>query len=277
MTTLAANLSDSATQMRVNAADANPAPYYQIDSEVVQLLANVTVVQEPLLSPRRRDDTTLWQIDRAMSGTTAAAHLSGATLTPVYDPSVGGGGGGLDVTDGTTTVAAVTTLELPSGTVTDEGGGVVGVAFNVMKATVVLTDAQIKALPTTKVEIVPAPGVGKNIVPVMSYSILDAIAGVYTNIDGSAHYTQSFTDAGVLHSTAFVVHSANFLGDNDANRPKITLLPYAPSDPDASYEYGYSENKAISASVFNAAAGNLTGGNAANTLTVTVIYGVMDI
>lgn len=37
-------------------------------------------------------------------------------------------GGAMDVTDGTTTVTGATTLQLPAGTVTDEGGGVAGVA-----------------------------------------------------------------------------------------------------------------------------------------------------
>lgn len=91
MTTLAANLSSSATTMRVNAADDDPAPYYQIDDEIVQLQANSTTVNDPFYSPYRTRDETLWQIERAVSGTTATSHLSGATLTPVYDPSTGGG------------------------------------------------------------------------------------------------------------------------------------------------------------------------------------------
>lgn len=41
-----------------------------------------------------------------------------------YTPQAGGGGGGsIDVTDGTTTVSPATTLRLPAGTVTDNGGG----------------------------------------------------------------------------------------------------------------------------------------------------------
>lgn len=77
--------------MRVSTAVAEPAPYYLIDSEIVQVLANSTTVQSPFYSPRRSVDETLWPIERAVSGTTATTHTSGATLTAVYDPTLGGG------------------------------------------------------------------------------------------------------------------------------------------------------------------------------------------
>lgn len=132
MTTLAANLSNSATSMRVNAAVTNPAPYYQIDSEIVQLMVNGTTVQAPAFSPTRTLDATLLQIERGISGTTKAAHLSGATLTAVYDPSVGGGAGGMDVTGQSGgSVSAATALSTP-GTVVESSPGVAAVGGSVV-------------------------------------------------------------------------------------------------------------------------------------------------
>jgi hypothetical protein len=91
MTTLAANLSDSATEMRVNAAVTDPAEFYQIDDEIIWVAAVSTTINGSL-SPVRYEDDTLWQIkERGVSTTAPASHLSGATVTPLL---LGAGGGG---------------------------------------------------------------------------------------------------------------------------------------------------------------------------------------
>jgi hypothetical protein len=121
MTTLAANLSDSAMSLRVNAAVTDPAEFYQIDNEIIWVAAVTTTVNGSL-SPVRYEDDTLWQIkERGVSTTAPASHTSGATVTPLLLGA--GGGGGVTVTDGTTTVTGATTLSLPPGTVVDEGSG----------------------------------------------------------------------------------------------------------------------------------------------------------
>lgn len=93
MTTLAANLSATATSMRVNAGVSDPAEYYQIGDEIIRLASARTVVNDPPPSPNRSVDETLWAIAERGVGTTAAAsHTSGATVTPL---SVGGGSSGI--------------------------------------------------------------------------------------------------------------------------------------------------------------------------------------
>lgn len=65
-------------------------------------------------------------VERAVFGTALAAHVAAATVGAV-DLTASPGGGSLSVTDGTTTVAEATSLQVPS--VSDEGGGVAGVGF----------------------------------------------------------------------------------------------------------------------------------------------------
>src|SRR5437870_8708720 len=96
MTTLGAALNSSAQQLRVDAAVADPADFYQIDSEVVQLLSHRQASAAYLAG-----DPTLWRVERGVAGTTAASHLNGATLTPLYPQialsAVESGGGGVSV------------------------------------------------------------------------------------------------------------------------------------------------------------------------------------
>jgi len=88
-----------------------PSPY-TIDSEVVNVVGGGSA----------RSIT----VQRGVGGTTKAAHVNGTALTAAN--AFSGGGGGVTVTDGTTTVAA-TSLSLVGASVTDEGGGVAGVAL----------------------------------------------------------------------------------------------------------------------------------------------------
>lgn len=53
---------------------------------------------------------------------------------------------------------------------------------SIFQATITLNNAQIKALPSTPVEILPAPGEGKVILPIGMVFVLDCSAGAYDNV-----------------------------------------------------------------------------------------------
>lgn len=142
------------------------------------------------------------------------------------------------------------------------------------QATVTLTDAQIKALPTTAVEIVAAPGANLILVPQMVSFVLDCTAGVYTNVNaavtGGVGMNTSYSN--VLNG---IEPSAleGALGDNSE-----AWLFYqrtgAQLDFDKVTWIGVADfaNKPLVVVFSNAAAGNFTGGNAANSMTVSVTY-----
>src|SRR5689334_20436757 len=62
------------------------------------------------------------------------------------------------------------------------------VQIPIYKSETILYDADIKALPTTYPELVPAPGVGKGIVFLGAAMAFDFSGGSYTNTDGSTAF-----------------------------------------------------------------------------------------
>jgi hypothetical protein len=172
------------------------------------------------------------------------------------------------------------------------GGGGGGGSGSLATARVTLTHAQILDLVTTPVQIVAAQGAGTVIVPAFSSWVCNASAGAYTNFN-------AFSAATPYASSVYLAMDAlnNF---NDASGPiradRIlgkAFKVYANIGPisglligvnatagDSAIEYG---PDAISVAVGydnvplyvvgqNDGLGNFTGGNAANTLTVTVAY-----
>jgi hypothetical protein len=149
--------------------------------------------------------------------------------------------------------------------------GVTGPAENIIRAaTVTLTNAQIKTLPTTAVEIIPAPGANKAIVPliVLAYR---SFGTAYTNIDADGTLTFGTTDVAQCPAIANVDGGATalttFLGDT-AGMPL-----YLPSATGSSAV----ENAACVLRSDNGEAGAFTGGAAGNSLQVTVLYTIVDI
>jgi len=144
--------------------------------------------------------------------------------------------------------------------------------------TTVLTDAQIKALPTTPVTIVAAV-VGKIIVPFLTVLQLDATAGAYANISagaGQMFRTVCVTDKSVrILNTELLSGAAKecvFLASKfqlDAIPPTVPRLYVSPDDPAAL------TNQPLLLNSDNAL-GDFTGGNAANTLTCTTYYQLID-
>jgi len=150
--------------------------------------------------------------------------------------------------------------------------------------TVTFTDAQIKALPTTSLEVIPAPGPGLWVDIAWSLWILKATAGAYTNF-AAAPYAVLGTAGEADTMSAYLFNAGGFNPFTDffttANERYTHVLPYnktgagefqAPGSGDLSSVVLV--NAPIYFILNNGASGNLTGGNAANTLRVTTYYTV---
>ncbi len=152
------------------------------------------------------------------------------------------------------------------------GGG------SVLSASVTLTDAQIKALPTTAIEIVAAQGVGKMISVLMAVANWSVSAGAYTNQDADTRFWIQNEGGAALSTVISQIPSAttnrgyNLIGGALINSAGA-WNGIVESD---GYNVSQLANKNIQAFIDNAG-GDLTGGNAANTLKVTVYYVIVDL
>lgn len=150
-------------------------------------------------------------------------------------------------------------------------------------ASVELTDAQIKALPTTGVTIVAAPGSGKIIVPVVATLLFTRTAD-YTNIQATAVIKIQNTDGnkGIAPLNESFGLVSGLLAGGSSNFTSIG--PYGFVDVDNTENLSGTiaipsefENLGYQIKATNAAGGDFTGGNAANTLAVTLYYVVQDV
>lgn len=177
--------------------------------------------------------------------------------------------------------------------VKESGSSTTGwVASNAIKAkTVALTDAQIKALPTTPITIVAAPGSAKVIQPIFVNLFAKTTAGAYTNINAAGSLTMGMA---TLSNMSYVPNDAAMTSSGShtrltdllggANNRRTELMPYFDTeDVDAYGPVGTVNgssggvNEALRISIDNSGSGALTGGNAANSLTVVVLYSVVDV
>lgn len=148
-------------------------------------------------------------------------------------------------------------------------------------AIITLTDAQIKALPTNGIEIVPAPGENKILLLLGGYFVLRSF-GSYTNI-ANASWTFGFNNNKFWSGTTLV---QTILGGNS----NIYIAQI--SGPALQTGTGdFSGEVVVSGGVTNQTDANTplilrdtydgvsdyTGGNAGNTLKVTVYYIIVDL
>jgi hypothetical protein len=165
-------------------------------------------------------------------------------------------------------------------------------------ATVPLNNDAIKALPSTPVEIIPAPGAGKIILPFTGLLSLNMV-GVYTNV--------GYNGAGGISNLYLAFDFSTILGMPDTSEFGGSLSSstglilwsmmggkvYKPDDDDVTWGVAIpyasksqllpGENKPFVLHFDNYTAnydtnlGNLIGGDPANTLKVTVIYHIIDL
>lgn len=159
------------------------------------------------------------------------------------------------------------------------------------RATVTLTDAQIKALPTTPIQILEAQGVNKAILPVLCAFAGNGIGGnPYTNINADAYMAlRNESDADVFDliindSSIPLTHVEDLLGGvGQPDKFAATVTPFAPG-----FFQGWGviptvhprstvENQAYKLALDNMGSGDLTGGDAEATLIISLAYWVFDL
>lgn len=156
-----------------------------------------------------------------------------------------------------------------------------------------LTDAQIKSLPTTPVELFPAPGDGKLIVPFVAVARMEWHAD-YGNINATSSISVDLT-ANVLgalaENTLSGVSALLAGGGPDGTLVFFTIqqlaqtisTPVAPTNhfhsgkADSGFYDSDIVNKPMRILAENVGDGDFTGGDAANVLRITIFYAVIEV
>lgn len=145
-----------------------------------------------------------------------------------------------------------------------------------------LTNAQILALPTTGVDLVATPGANRAILPIWGLLNMDASAGAYANINADgflflqtsgnnlmSNYVANVTAPSrtylstLLGATRFCVPLMAYCDTLETDQWGNLANPFARANL---------ENRSLQIKADNGGSGDFTGGNAANTCVVTVLY-----
>ena len=154
-----------------------------------------------------------------------------------------------------------------------------GSSYLVYTAEVTLTDDDIKSLPTTPFEITDYSGDGKIFRFVNGIAIFDFTAGAYTNVDpfgdGNGFYI-GYNYSSLQSASNYT--SSSLFGNNSAKNicflnPQLSFDGSNIGDPTKQLDY-LIDKKLIFTMDNNL--GNLTGGNAANTIKLKINYLIID-
>jgi hypothetical protein len=146
---------------------------------------------------------------------------------------------------------------------------------------VLLSDAQIKALPTGLLEVVPAPGPGKAAIFVAAILALDTRAGVYNT--GGSDFTLRFDymrdgvpiDAASNEYDETLNHAFTLdINGDPGTFLQMMFMPPMQEGGSAKVTHA-AENASLALDL--AGGVNLNEGHPANTLKVTVFYTVLDL
>jgi hypothetical protein len=189
-------------------------------------------------------------------------------------------------------------VETPTSTaerVPDTGGG----SSAVLAVSTTLTDAQIKALPTTAVEVIPSPGAGFAIdVLRVEFVARITVAGrEYTNIapgggSGGPNITLRFSTAdgdigpflfdGTYFGVDLVSELLGSYSDTGIGGNTVFAGPWHDvGDPDMGTQAAFEasgdniNDHGVELSMANPGLGDLTGGHASNTLIVRSLYSIV--
>lgn len=142
----------------------------------------------------------------------------------------------------------------------------------------ILTNDEIKALPTTAIQVVPAPGEGRMLLWLAATYKLDTTAGAYTVDAGSSWQVMLGTQeaSGVCLINSVMLQTAVNVGRFP--------IDAAPGTGDFSgllvagfFTKAASENQPLLIKDDWSGVPNYTDGNAANTLQVHILYSVIDV
>lgn len=171
--------------------------------------------------------------------------------------------------------------------VSDGGNYVVGGGpLPIQLSTVTLTDAQIKALPTTPITILSAPGSGFQRVPLIVNVTAKFSGGAYTNIDLDSLMYLDYADgtpwSNLLGNDSVIGFTTLTQAIGVAHRTRWQFVGYTDAEPAFTWGNRVSSdtltdpnNQSVRILMNNNGAGVLTGGNPANTLTLQIYAGLV--
>jgi hypothetical protein len=143
----------------------------------------------------------------------------------------------------------------------------------ILSETVVLANTDIKALPTTLFQILAAPGSSQFIHVQEIVLVLDNQAGAYTN-------TLDFQIVGRIGTwgatNVYMENDQLAFEDSSGSPHVIRIPPVTSSTGQASWFADLDGVKGLPLMLASTGGTDLTGGNVANTLQVTVLYTVID-